>query len=98
MESSDVVRLSLVIPAHNEERYLPRLLDSVATARQRWRRDPSAMEVIVADNVSTDTTAEVAREHGCRVVRVEERRIASVRNGGASAATGEILCFVDADS
>jgi len=95
---SDDIRISLVIPAHNEERYLPRLLDSVEVARERWRHDPDGFEVIVADNVSTDGTAKIARERGCRVVLVEERRIATVRNGGASIAAGEILCFVDADS
>jgi glycosyltransferase involved in cell wall biosynthesis len=40
----------------------------------------------------------VASERGCRVVRVEKRAIAAARNGGAAAATGEVLCFVDADS
>jgi len=46
-------RISLVIPAYNEEKYLPRLLDSVDAARARFagRGD---VEVIVADNVSTD--------------------------------------------
>jgi glycosyltransferase involved in cell wall biosynthesis len=96
--SEDRIRISLVIPAHNEERFLPRLLDSLDTAREQWRGVPGEIEVIVADNLSTDRTAAVAQERGCRVVRVEERRIASVRNGGAAAAGGEILCFVDADS
>jgi len=98
LEISDLIRFSLVIPAHNEEQFLPRLLDSVNTARKQWRRGPAAIEVIVADNVSSDRTAAVAEERGCRVVEVEERRIASVRNGGAAVAGGEILCFVDADS
>jgi len=98
LETPDLIRFSLVIPAHNEERLLPRLLDSVEVARERWRHGPGAIEVIVADNLSTDCTATVAEERGCRVVRVEERRIASVRNGGAAVAEGEILCFVDADS
>jgi glycosyltransferase involved in cell wall biosynthesis len=95
---SDQIWISLVIPAHNEEGFLPRLLDSVEVACQRWRQGPAAIEVIVADNVSTDRTAEIAGERGCRVVQVAERRIASVRNGGAAVAGGEILCFVDADS
>jgi len=96
--SSDLIRFSLVIPAHNEENYLPRLLDSVEVARERWRQGPGTIEVIVADNASTDHTAVFAEERGCRVVGVEERRIASVRNAGAAVAEGEILCFVDSDS
>ena len=91
-------RLSLVIPARNEERYLPRLLDSVDAARERYRAGREAVEVIVADNVSTDSTAAIARGRGCRVVTVEKRVIGAVRNGGARSARGAMLAFVDADT
>jgi glycosyltransferase involved in cell wall biosynthesis len=91
------MRFSLVVPAYNEARYLPRLLDSVDTARSRHRGGPSAVEVIVADNASSDDTARIAVDRGCRVVGVEKRSIAAARNGGAAAAAGEIACFVDAD-
>lgn len=91
----DTPRLSLVIPAYNEAALLPRLLGSVATARQHCS---VPVEVIVADNASTDATARVAEEGGARAVRVEKRYIAAARNGGAAAARGEVLCFVDADS
>jgi glycosyltransferase involved in cell wall biosynthesis len=90
-------RFSLVIPAYNESELLPRLLDSVEAARQRYRGGRGAIEVIVADNASTDDTARIAREAGCRVEPVARRCIASARNGGASVASGEVLCFVDAD-
>src|SRR4051812_13798536 len=90
-------RFSLVIPARNEEALLPRLLETVEVARNRYRGGAAEVEVIVADNVSTDATASVARERGARVVTVERRIIGAVRNGGAKVATGEILCFVDAD-
>jgi glycosyltransferase involved in cell wall biosynthesis len=93
-----VPRFSLVIPAWNEEAYLPRLLASVGTARLAYSAEPGAVEVIVADNASTDATASVARERGCRVAAVAKRRIGAARNGGAALATGEILCFVDADT
>ncbi|HKB52764.1 MAG TPA: glycosyltransferase [Ramlibacter sp.] len=92
------MRFSLVIPARNEEAYLPRLLETVAAARGRYRGGADAVEVIVADNCSTDRTTEIARQHGCRVVRVERRVIGAVRNGGAHAAQGEVLALVDADS
>ena len=98
MDSSGHIRISLVIPAYNEERYLSRLLDSVDTARARFRHGAAAVEVIVADNGSTDSTAALAGSRGCAVVEVAERRIASVRNGGAAAAQGATLCFIDADS
>ena len=89
--------LSLVIPAWNEERLLPALLDTVDAAR-RAVPGGDAIEVIVADNASTDGTAALAAARGCRVVPVAKRVIGAVRNGGASAASGEILAFIDADS
>jgi glycosyltransferase involved in cell wall biosynthesis len=88
--------ISLIIPARNEQALLPRLLDSVDRALRRTA--PGEIEVIVADNVSTDATAEIARRRGFRVVTVEKRVIAAVRNAGARSARGEILAFVDADS
>lgn len=91
-------RFSLIIPAFNEEHYLPRLLDSVEAARARYSLHPEAIEVIVADNQSIDATAQVAMDRGCRVITVEKRVIAAVRNGGAAVARGEILAFIDADS
>lgn len=91
-------RISLVIPAYNEARYLARLLDSVDVARERFAAKGGSVEIIVADNMSTDATARIASERGCVVVRVEKRAIAAVRNGGARVATGEIVAFVDADS
>jgi glycosyltransferase involved in cell wall biosynthesis len=94
---AEAPRFSLVIPAYNEEVLLPRLLDTVECARRAYRGGGDAIEVIVADNMSTDRTAEVARALGCDVVSVEKRTIAAARNGGARIARGEILVFVDAD-
>ena len=88
----------MVIPAHNEEAYLPRLLDSIDRARRVYSRRAEAIEIIVVDDASTDRTADVARTRGCRAITIEERRIARARNAGARAAAGEILAFVDADS
>ena len=90
-------RISLVIPAYNEEKFLPRLLQSVEAARLNYESTGCAMEVIVADNASTDGTARVAAERGCRVVPVQKRCIAAARNGGARVARGQFLAFVDAD-
>lgn len=92
------MKFSVIIPAYNEAEYLPRLLDSIEVAKSNYSGGPESVEVIVADNDSIDRTAEVAAAHGARVVRVEKRRIAAARNGGAGAACGEILCFIDADS
>jgi len=92
------MRFSVIIPAYNEEQYLPRLLDSIEVARANYLGGRNQIEVVVADNASTDRTAEVASAHGARVVHVAKRRIGAARNGGARAAVGDILCFIDADS
>ena len=88
-------RISLVIPAWNEAERLPRPLDSVDAARAAC---PAEIEVILADNGSTDATADIAGTRSVRVVPVEKRCIAAARNGGASVARGEWLAFDDADS
>jgi len=96
-----MARISIVVPAWNEAERLPRLLDSIDAARARWLaigHRAEAVEVIIADNGSTDSTAHLAAARGCQVVSVEKRVIAAARNGGAAAACGEILCFIDADS
>ena len=90
--------ISLIIPAYNESELLPRLLSSVDRARQVFENVNGELEIIVADNCSTDTTAQIATERGCRVITVEQRCIAAVRNAGAKIAKGEIIAFIDADS
>jgi glycosyltransferase involved in cell wall biosynthesis len=94
----DTPDISLVIPAWNEAARLPRLLESVAAARAAYPGGADRIEVIVADNGSTDATAAIAAAAGCRVARVETRCIAAARNGGAALARAPILAFVDADS
>lgn len=86
-----------MIPAYIEERFLPRLLDSIETAARGYTHGPDAVEIIVADNGSTDRTAELARARGCRVVPVAKRCIAAARNAGGFAARGDVVGFVDAD-
>jgi glycosyltransferase involved in cell wall biosynthesis len=93
-----MVRISLIVPAHNEEKFLPSLIESVEEARRRFSFGPSSIEVIVVDNQSTDETAAIASGKGCLVVRERKRIIAAVRNTGAGVAQGKILAFTDADN
>ncbi len=87
--------MSFVVPAHNEEALLPQTLHAIKAAVADLAE---AAEVVVVDDASTDQTAAVAQEAGARVIQVVVRQIATARNAGARAATGELLCFVDADT
>lgn len=92
------LKISIVIPAFNEEKLLPATLSAVANARQALTRRGWDSEVIVCDNNSTDRTAEGARNAGATVVFEPVNQIGRARNCGAAAATGEWILFVDADS
>lgn len=87
--------ISFVIPAHNEQAALPRTLDAIHEAARATGRP---YEIVVANDASTDATAEVARQHGATVVDCNNRQIAATRNSGARAAKGDYLFFIDADT
>lgn len=87
--------ISFVVPAYNEERLLGPTLSSIHEAA---RATAERYEILVVDDASTDSTAEIALANGARVVPVHFRQIARTRNAGARAASGEMLIFVDADT
>jgi glycosyltransferase involved in cell wall biosynthesis len=87
--------LSIIIPAYNEERLIGPTLRAVHAAAGATG---APYEVIVADDASSDRTADIAREHGARVVSVDHRQIAATRNAGARQAQGDQFLFVDADT
>ena len=93
-----VVKISIVVPAYNEERLLGASLAQIQTAAQAFSQIGWQVETIVCDNNSTDRTAEIARAAGATVVFEPINQIARARNCGAAAATGDWLVFVDADS
>ena len=88
------MKVSIVVPAFNEEALL---VGSLAAVRKAMRAFDHA-ELIVCDNNSTDRTAEIARAAGAKVVFEPVNQIARARNAGAAAASGDWLLFVDADS
>jgi glycosyltransferase involved in cell wall biosynthesis len=77
----------VVLPCLNEADSLPALLT----------RMPPGYRPIVADNGSTDGSAEVARRYGATVVPVPQRGFGAAAHAGLSAATGDVVCFMDAD-
>lgn len=91
--------LSVIIPAFNEERFLPQTLGHLRQAAESIGAFPDGdVETIVVDNASTDRTAEFALAAGARVISIPEHDVARVRNAGASVASGDLLVFLDADT
>ena len=93
-----VVKISLVVPAFNEEKLIVETLRSIRAASQSFTEAGWQMELVVCDNNSTDRTAELSRAEGARVVFEPVNQIARARNAGAAAAVGDWLIFIDADS
>ena len=92
------MKISVVVPAFNEERLLPGSLASIRAAMRGFDGLGWASELIVCDNNSTDRTAEIAREAGAQVVFEPVNQIGRARNAGAARAGGDWIFFVDADS
>jgi len=86
---------SIIIPAYNEEKCLPRTL---AAVRESMDTLPLAGEVIVVDNNSSDRTARIARKHDAQVVFEPVNQISRARNAGARVARGRYFIFLDADT
>jgi len=92
------MRVSVVIPAFNEEKLLPATLASVQAAASAFLSRGWTWECVVCDNNSTDGTAACARASGATVVFEPVNQIGRARDAGARAANGEWLVFIDADS
>jgi len=85
-------KISIIIPAYNEEKNLPRVINSLRV------QDPKNFEIIVVDNNSTDNTFKVAKNLADKVYKCKKQGISYARNYGAKKAKTEIIAFLDADS
>ena len=86
--------ISVVIPALNEEKYLP---DCLKSLRNQDYTGP--YEIIIADNGSTDNTIRIAQDFQARVVPCPEKKnVFYARQIGADAAQGDIIAQADADT
>lgn len=86
--------ISVIIPAHNEEKYIGPCIESLLA-----HKTENLKEIVVVDNASTDATANVARRFPfVRVVTEPEKGLTRARQKGLREATGDILAYVDADS
>jgi glycosyltransferase involved in cell wall biosynthesis len=92
------LRISIVIPAFNEERLIAGTLAHIQQATEVLRERGWETELIVCDNNSKDKTADLARAAGATVVFEPINQIARARNRGAQEAKGDWIIFIDADS
>lgn len=92
------MKISLIIPAFNEEKLLAATLTAVRAALPVFSERGWSAEIIVCDNNSTDRTAEIAQAAGAKVVFEPMNQIARARNAGATGADGDWVVFLDADS
>ena len=87
---------SVIIPAHNEEKYIGKCLQSIREAEKHIQ--PASLEIIVVCNRCTDSTALISEQYGARVLVNDEKNLSAIRNTGIRAAEGEIIVTIDADS
>lgn len=88
------MKVSIIIPAYNEAKYIGRCLQSVLR-----NRNECLHEIIVVDNASFDNTADLAKSFpGVRVVREDKKGLTHARQKGFEAATGDIIAYIDADT
>ncbi len=85
------MRVSVIIPAYNEEKFIEKCLISI---KNQSFKD---IEIIVVDDGSTDKTVEIAEKIADRVILQDHLGCGKARNIGAKSAAGEILVFIDAD-
>ena len=87
------MKVSVIIPVFNEEKYIKSCLDSLISQEEK----PD--EIIVIDNNSTDRTIDIVKKYPqVKVINEKKQGIAYARNAGFNAATGDILVKCDADS
>jgi glycosyltransferase involved in cell wall biosynthesis len=94
------VKFSIVIPCHDESRYVTRLLDSL----ENQTFPISMFEVIVVDNGSSDNMSEViwsfAENTSLQLHFLHEYKlgVSRARNSGAKSSIGETIIFLDGDN
>ena len=85
------MKISIVIPAFNEEKYIGSCLKSINN------QEVKADEIIVVDNNSTDNTPKVAKHFRVKVIKEDMQGLIFARNKGFNSARYEIIARCDAD-
>jgi glycosyltransferase involved in cell wall biosynthesis len=86
------MKISVIIPTLNEEKYISTVLAALVPQTQRGD------EIIIVDSFSKDRTLSIARKYKCKIISMPAKGIALAKNAGARTARNEIIAFLDADS
>ncbi len=86
------MKVSVVIPVYNEEKYIARCLTSL------MRQDEYPDEIIVVDNNCTDRTVEICKQFPVRIIKESTQSLIAARNKGFDSAHYNIIARCDADS
>lgn len=86
------MKVSVVIPAFNEDKYIGACLDSL------MKQQVKADEIIIVNNNSTDRTEEIAKKYPVTILDLEKPTVIGARNAGYDHAHSEIIARTDADS
>ncbi|WP_442602018.1 glycosyltransferase [Paenibacillus sp. KN14-4R] len=95
VKDQERVDLTVIIPAHNEEKYIQRCLDSIQKAAASYQ---GGIEVVVVLNRCTDRTRQIAELYNCIIITEDSKNLSKIRNVGVRAARGEMIVTIDADS
>ena len=96
MKTETTAKVSVIIPVHNTEKWLTRCVESV---RQQTLAD---IEIILAENCSTDGSAELCdayarKDDRIRVLHIDHADLSGARNAGLAVAQAKYIGFVDSD-
>ena len=88
-----MVKVSIIIPVYNAEKYLKRCLDSVLSQTLK------DIEIICVNDGSTDNSIQILKEYGSKikVINQENQGLSVARNTGLKEAKGEFVAFLDSD-
>ena len=94
MEKEKDFKISLIIPAYNEEKYIGLCLDSVLKNSKG-----KFFEIIVVNNKSTDKTIEIVKKYeGVKIIEEDKQGVTRARQKGFLESNGDLLAYIDADT
>ncbi|MGG0655305.1 glycosyltransferase [Rummeliibacillus pycnus] len=94
-KNKEDIKISIIIPAHNEEKYIEKCLESISKASKLYKNQ---VEIIVVLNRCTDKTEEIAKSYKCIIIKNNDKNLSKIRNAGVEIARGEIIVTIDADT